>query len=791
MLVSGSIPNLVGGVSQQPPALRLPTTCERMENAWPSVVSGLLKRPPSQHVASIAGLTTTNGVAGYLIERDSSYRYIVAVADGDLKVYDLSTGAAQTVTYPDGKAYLASTSPVDDFRFQTLGDYTFVVNRTVTPTASTVSEPLDTGTRLNPATRGTVYVTSAVANTYYTIYINNVLKAQYLTPKGVDAGSSVPDTGEIATQLKTALTTNGYSVDQFGSTLTITNLSSTDTIRVQGNTGDKSLRAFKDRVQSFSDLPPFAPEGLIVMVSGDAKDQGDDYYVIYRKGVWVECAGYGSGSALNNATMPHVLIRNGDGTWTFKRHTWVNRLAGDSSSNANPSFVGYPIRDIFVYGNRLGLLSDENVILSEAGNFENFFRTTVATLIDSDRIDIAVLNSSVNTLYHAIPFNNDLLLMSDRAQFRLKYQNYLGPKTVEAKFTAGFNVSRRIKPINMGASVYFVDDRSDYVYSKVYEYYPKENVFYTDDADEVTASVPEYMKKDVKFMAGSNRVKSLLFNLSSEPNTLYFYKFFWNGDQKVQTSWSKWVFSSAENIHWGVFSGSSFYMLVERKITSSTTGLFLEKINADEDVFNSDGTYEVLLDRRFSPVSMTYNATTDKTTIVLPYSTPVTTLDCVSFKASEGIYGLRSPVTKLNNSEISVPGDITTHTVHIGVPYKFLFEFSPVYAREQKGQGQVVILDGRLQVRYITVEYHDTAYFQTFLKLPGRDLFSYTFSGQTVGDVTEVLGSQAFASGYHRMPIMSKNIDASAWIENDSPFPCAFGEAEWQGQFAPKSEKRL
>lgn len=798
MLVSGSIPNLVGGVSQQPPALRLPTTCERMENAWPSVVSGLLKRPPSQHIASIAGLNTANGVAGYLIERDPSYRYVVGIAGGDLKVYDLNTGSAQTVTYPDGKAYLASTSPVDDFRFQTLGDFTFIVNRTIVPASSTPSEPLNGETRLDPAPRGVVYVTAAVANTYYSIYINGVKRAEYLTPKGVDADSSVPDTAQIAASLKTDLTGGifggggaTYTVEQYGSTLVITNLNSTDTLRVQGNSGDKSLRCFKDRVQSFSDLPPFAPEGLIVMVSGDAKDQGDDYYVVYRKGVWVECAGWNAGKKLTNSTMPHVLVRNGDGTWTFKRHTWNDRLAGDDSSNQTPSFVGYAIKDIFVYGNRLGFLADENVIMSEAGVFENFFRTTVATLIDSDRIDIAVLNSNVTSLYHAIPFNNDLLLMSDRAQFRLKYQNFLGPKTVEAKYTAGFNVSSRIKPLNMGASVYFVDDRTDYIYSKVYEYYPKENVFYTDDADEVTAPVPEYMKKDVKFLAGSNRVKSLLFNIASEPNTLYFYKFFWSGDQKVQTSWSKWVFNSAENIHWGVFSGSSFYMLVERKINSTTTALYLEKINADEDVFNSDGTYEVLLDRRFTATSMTYNASTDKTTIVLPYSTTSTNIEIVSFKPSEGINGLRHVVTKISNSEISVPGNITTHTVYGGVGYTFLFEFSPVYPREQKGQGQVVILDGRLQVRYITIEYHDTAYFQAFLKLPGRDQFSYTFSGQTVGDVTEVLGSQAFASGFHRMPIMSKNSEAKAWLTNDSPFPCAFGEAEWQGQFAPKSEKRF
>lgn len=789
-LYASSIPNLVGGVSQQPPALRLSTTCERMENAWPSVVTGLLKRPPSQHVASISGLDVTSGVSGYLIERDLAYRYMVSAAGGDLKVFDLNTGVSQTVTFPNGKTYLNSISPADDFRFVTVGDYTFIVNRNVTVASAAVAEPIS-GTRLDPNTRGVVYVSASVANTYYTVYINGVLKAQYLTPKGVDAGSSVPDTAQIAGSLRSDLVTAGYSVTQVGSTLVINNLAATDKIRTQGNTGDKSVRSFKDSVQSFSDLPPQAPEGLIVMVRGDAKEQGDDYYVIFQNGVWVETVGYNEGKRLDNSTMPHVLIRNNDGTWTFKRHTWMDRLVGDDDSNADPSFVGYTIKDIFVYGNRLGMLSDENVIFSETANFENFWRTTVATLIDSDRIDIAVLNNSVNTLQHAIQFNNDILLMSDRSQFRLKYQNFLGPKTLEARFTTSYNVSTRIRPANTGSSIYFVDDRTDARYMKLFEYYPKENVFYTDDAEEVSAPVPEYVRNDVRFMASSNRAKVILINTANDPTSLYLYKYYWAGDKKVQSSWSRWQFSDCVKIHWGGFSGSMFYMLVERATGTGTTGLFLETIKCEEDVFDTVYNYEILLDRRFQPISLAYDAVLDRTTLTLPYATTATNIEVVSSNASQGIAGLRHVVTKLSNSQIAVPGSLLGHTITIGIPYTFLFEFSPVYPRQAKGGGEVVILDGRLQVRYITVEYHDTSYFTTYLNLPGRSTFTSVFSGATVGDANDVLGSQSFASGYYRIPVMSKNIDAQLWITNDTPFPSAFGSAEWSGQWAPKANQRL
>lgn len=789
-LYASSIPNLVGGVSQQPAALRLSTTCERMENAWPSVVSGLMKRPPSQHVASINGLNVTDGLAAYIIERDDTYRYMATIANGDLQVFNLSTGTSQTVTFPNGKSYLTASSPVDNFRFVTVGDYTFIVNRNQTVASTYINEPIS-GTRLNPDTRGVVYVAAAVANTYYTIYINGVLKGQYLTPKGVDGGSSVPDTSAIAGALATDLIANGYTVTQTGSTIVITNLTVNDKIRTQGNTGDKSVRCFKDSVQSFSDLPPQAPEGLIVTVRGDAKDQGDDYYVIFQNGVWVECSGYGDGRRLDNATMPHVLIRNNDGTWTFKRHTWKDRLVGDDDSNSQPSFVGYTIKDIFLYGNRLGFLSDENVILSETANYENFYRTTVATLIDSDRIDIAVLTNNINTLQHAIQFNNDLLLMSDRSQFRLKYQNFLGPKTLETRYTTSYNVSPRIKPVNTGASIYFVDDRTDNQFMKMYEYYPKENVFYTDDADEVTAPVPEYIRRNVQFMASSNRAKVILLNTAFDPKSLYLYKYYWAGDKKVQTSWSKWTFDDCEKIHWGAFSGSIFYMLIERKISSSTTGLFLERIRCDEDVFDSEFNYETLLDRRFSPNSISYDSTNDRTVITLPYATTATNIQCMGYNLAANISGYEFKVTKISNTQIYIPGNVLGYAISIGIPYTFLFEFSPVYPRQSKGGGEVVILDGRLQVRYITIEYHDTAYFATFLALPGRDTFTSTFAAASLGNATDLIGSQSFHSGYYRIPVMSKNIDAKLWITNDTPFPSAFGSAEWSGQWSPKANQRI
>jgi len=813
-LLAGTIPNLVGGISQQPPALRLTTACEDMTNAWPSIVNGLQKRPPTEHVASL-GSAFSSGATGYMIERNDDYRYLAVVENGDVRVLNLNTGVFETVSFPDGKSYLTASSPVDSFRFVTFGDYTFIANRNVTVTTSAVAEPVAGATRNDPTDEATVYVTVAAYNTYYSVFVNNTLVASVLTPHGGSGANAIEDTSQIATELYNLLTSTstigtptaydttptflasghgaaiyssgpGYTVTQTGSTLTIEDLGAANTIAVQGGSGDKNMKVFKRSVQSFSDLPPTSPEGRIVRVAGDLEQLGDDYYVVYKDGLWVETLDWDQGEQIDVSTMPHVLINNGGGSWTFQEHNWDGRTVGDTESSINPSFAGLTINDIFVYSNRLGMLSDENVVLSEADNFENFYRTTVAQVLDSDPIDIAVLHNNVDILYHAIPYNRDLLLMSQKNQFRLTYQNYLGPTTVSIQYRTAFNVNTRVKPINVGNSVYFVDDRDDKPFAALYEYFPTDNAT-QDDAENVSAAVPELIPNNIQFTTASNSSDVLAIYSTNDPTSLYFYKFFWAGNKKVQSSWTKWSFPDALNLHWAGFSGSDLYVVVERSY-----GEYLEKVKIEDDVFDNSTNYTLLIDRyaQLSGGAATYDSVNDITTITLPYSTDAT-VEVISNDPLNNIYGIRHVVTRINASEVSIPGDYSSYTNYVGIAYEKSFEFSTIYAKQTQGEGQVAILDGRLQLRYLTLEHHDSAYFTTEVITPGRDVATSTYVGTILGSSASTLGSVQFSSGRFRVPVMAENLKARILIKNDSPFPSAFGSAEWSGIMSPKAVRRI
>ena len=52
-LITNEVPNMVGGVSQQPDSMRLINQCEAQENAVSNTVEGLTKRPPTEHIKEL------------------------------------------------------------------------------------------------------------------------------------------------------------------------------------------------------------------------------------------------------------------------------------------------------------------------------------------------------------------------------------------------------------------------------------------------------------------------------------------------------------------------------------------------------------------------------------------------------------------------------------------------------------------------------------------------------------------------------------------------------------------
>jgi len=197
-MISSAIPNLIQGVSQQSPPLRLSSQSEKQENAFPSLVEGLQKRPPLEHVAVISN-TETSGSYVHLINRDATERYFVLInASNQISVYDLA-GNSKTVTYPDGTGYLTTSNPSTAFRAVTVADYTFIVNTEKTAAYNSNVSPSN-------AFQGLVAVKQGDYNQRYVVYVDGAQVANITTSATDQAGTR---TTSIASSLASSI--NGAS----------------------------------------------------------------------------------------------------------------------------------------------------------------------------------------------------------------------------------------------------------------------------------------------------------------------------------------------------------------------------------------------------------------------------------------------------------------------------------------------------------------------------------------------------------------------------------------------------
>jgi hypothetical protein len=788
-LVSGSIPNLINGVSQQPPSLRLKTQAELQENGVSSVVNGLLKRPGTEHLKMLtgtgnplAGITNVDNAFIHAIRRDNDTLNTLVVTNvgGTAYVYMFDRDG-NTLSVSGSYTYLnTATNPREDLAAVTIADYTYILNKKQAVGIGSALTPLPS-TDVNRRYEALVYTKQGDYQTTYTLKVRRPggswSTQSYTTGKSTNtavadtqAAEASIKTDNIANQLNNISLPSGISKTRYNNVIHLYSSSDFE-VEVEDSRGNTHLLGFKEEVSDFKSLPKDGADGFLIKVSGDNDKAQDDYYVKLKsgttgQGVWKETIKPEIAYQFDAATMPHQIKRTGATTYLFEPVTWAERKVGDDDSNPFPIFAedGLVLNDIFFHKNRMGLLYDENIILSESGEFEefNFFRRTVLTLVDSDPIDVAVSNNQVSILEHAVPFNESLILFSAQTQFRLNSLDVLAPDTVSVDVTTQFEASLKAKPVGAGRFVYFPVQRGRW--SGIREYFVDVDTE-TNDAVDITSHVPQYIEGIINKLEASSNEDTILCTTDANNKTLYVYRYYWQNKEKLQASWSKWTFEG-EILNFA-FDKSDIFMIMKYSDGSIT----LEKINlsTDDATLDTLGNWSVHLDRR---IKLSSGGTT-----TMPYSHTNMT-----YVTEDGVL----------TTAAKVPGLLTAgKIVYAGIPYRFRYVFSEQVMRQDKEP----ITISRLQLRAINVVYNDTGFFNAEVIPKGatntanRNSYTTTFSGKTVGGITNILNQPAISDGTFRINTMANAEGLHVELYSDSHLPCAFQSAEWEGFYRLRSTR--
>lgn len=786
-----TIPSFLNGVTQQPQQLRRSSQGERQVNCRASPADGLGKRRSSRHLAKLSGDRPTHPFR-HTINRDATERYAVYVADGAITVYDLINRTTAPVATPDGTAYLSDPEGYG-FSAVTVKDTTFIANRGV----AIQMDPEVTPSRPPEA------LVSVKAGNYgktYRILINGTERAQFITGNGGSASHSTTiATDHIAEQLVLAFnafddtaTPPAMTATQYGSDIYIaTDDGVTDfEIEVEDGFAGQNMTVVKTTTNKFADLPSKAPEGVVVKVLGDTEREQDDYYVKYAPPeenglpVWEESVGPGVPFKLDPSTMPHVLVREADGTFTFRQQAWGDREVGDGDSNPEPGFVGKRPNHVFYHRNRLGILAGGNLVTSRGGGETfSFWRSTTMTVVDTDPIDVTSSGADVAILLDTVDYNEDLVVRSTKGQYVLKGEPLLTPKETSLRLRSSYETSPKAGPVvvgnkAMGDKVYMPFTRGSH--AGLWELSILKDTT-SNLADDVTEHVPAYIEGEFICLAGSAVERLVVGITDAEPNVLQVYEFLWSDNAKLQASWSKWTLGATDILIDVEFIGSTLLVTYV-----ADDGVYLDELDVTPGRYDSEGRIIFTMDRRVSPAGV-YDGT--HTTWTLPYACDDDLW--VVHDADWGVYRRGMIIThdRPSSTTVRASGDFSGATVAIGRKVVSEYELSRLFLRQQGGNGSsIALLHGRTQVFAITFHLASTGYLEAHVTPRGRSTRVKKFTGKTLGALTATLGQTTLEDqGELRVRVGAKNTDAAIVLKSDHFLPFYTTGASWEGAYTHRN----
>lgn len=829
-LVKDTIANFIGGVSQQPNKSMFAHQSKKLINQLLSPIDGLLKRPPTEHITRLMDSQTIHPLVHTIIKEDGEYTVIFT--NNDVKVFTLGgvqknlyygdiyevtdgthTGyidirgaktsylAAGTVVYSDTALttklattanateyyytgnevtsiknsllnYITSTDPLKELYAITLADYTFILNKTI-------ATALMTDKFTNPhAGSALIFVKQGNYGTDHKIKVNGTEVASYTTST---TDLSTTKTNNIATNLYNNLVSNlgttDWTITQESSCILLKKKDGTDfTILSTDSNGNRDLFCFYKETDSSTDLPLVAPDGFVIKIVGNGASNKDDYYLqfstsddsTFGQGTWKECCSPDLQYKIDATTMPIALVRESDGDFSLKHLKWTNRGAGDENSAKTPSFIGNAIQEVFTHKGRIALLSVDKSIYSDVNDIFSFFKKTTLTELDSDPIDVSS-NSKMVLLKHSLPFKDELLMFSELAEFSIKGGDVFSNSTVAIDLSMEYSCSSNCKPINAGATAFFVFENGEY--SKLYEIYTTST--YILDSREVTSQVPRYIPKNVYKIVGSTANNIALLLTTEETDAIYVHNYYYTSEQKAQSAWSKWTFNNAKILN-ADFHQNYLYLTIQYE-----DGIYFEKMNFSPKLKESNLDFLFFLDRKVYLNNGVYNSTTKQSTFTLPY-TPINDIKVVDSE------GFPLDIISLNNKQLIIDGNYTN--IVIGNTYSSNWIPSTIYLRQTTQNGSVKVKEGLLMLRDINLCFAETGYFKVVVtpKYTSQIASEFEYTGKKIGMTSATLGKIPISDDTQLIPIVSKNEDIEIEIINDSYLPSCFLSLEWLGDFTTR-----
>lgn len=630
----GTYNSILKGVSQQIPQEREDGQLGSQLNMLSDPVTGLRRRGGIKHHADLTGV----GNDPYIKLVDIlgvNYLMFINNATGTVRIYSMSGTLLRTYQTP----YLICDSK-RNIRSIVSRNNCYIVNTEQVPT----KQSLTTSSTFNPAHAGYLSVRQGAFSKQYSVTIKWSTFNKSFSFQSTSSTASQATPTFLALQFHSLMSadadiTAAFDLAVDGMTVAMKAKGTPTWSQLTVETGDGDvwiMTSGSSRVAQRTQLLGILPDLLdgYVMAVGTLKNSS---YYQYSKdtNTWKEVGKWENDYSFINEPIYWTYDSSQSEPFIFKELGIKMRGAGDEENNPLPKFVGFGITGIGTYQSRLILLSGSYVCASATKDYSQFMRTTVTELLDDDPIEISSASLSSAQFEYAVPYNKDLVLISNTHQAVIPSNNtVMTPRSAVIYPSAEVDISLAAEPSVVSRSLFYTYQRGS-EYFQVGEFIPNS---YTDAqyySQGLTDHIPLYAKGVCTGIASSPTNNTVVF--CSGINEMLICQYLWQGDQRVLLSFHKWT-APYEVLH-AVFDRETLYLFMRTTLNNVVVGTINLQLNQLDDkptpyldlyryVTITDGTGTVNFDTTdhvasvYSQVTMRHQESiysVDGTTIRCPY----------------------------------------------------------------------------------------------------------------------------------------------------------------------------
>ena len=439
---------------------------------------------------------------------------------------------------------------------------------------------------------------------------------------------------------------------------------------------------------------------------------------------------------------------------------------------------------MFFFSNRLGFLSESSVILSQPGDYFNFFQISAITVSDADPISLSASSTKPTILKAAIGTPKGLLLFSENAQFLLSSDEVaFGPSTVKLKEVSTYTYRSNTNPQSTGVSIMFSTEAD--TYSKILEM-AVDSVDNRPTVADNTRIIPEYIPPNLKWATNSPNNNMLFWGDNS--NIVFTFKFYNVGNERQLAGWSKWQFPT--QVRMMEFDNDTAY-IVSYDGTNST----LSKLELIDDPDTAPITttfgqkFLPRLDFSHKKASLTTSTVGDNTKIYFPAGgviTGSTVYFIVTSGSDDGTFTKPTLQSDSGGNYILVDSSLTSTDYTIGSEYRMTVKLPSFYV---SSEGKADRIDNPV-VEFLYLDLYYSGRYQVSVEKLGYTNYDHDLEVARANiyvanspPIEEVITKS--------VPIFCLGRDAKANIYADGPFPAAVTSYAWQGHYNKRDVLQL